>query len=147
MHIKAQFERGKFDGSGSFIHWANVCWKNYKNDVLTKEGLRLRRDIQLVDTSDENSAEEKLGEAESPYKPSAQDTVDAEQYRRDEHNGSLVDEALDAVGSTAKKYAECLKSGMSKGETAGHLGLTRREAETLKQQIKQALLPNKLGAA
>lgn len=134
MHIKEKLEAGKFRKDSPFCNWVNVCWMNFKNGELTKEGNRIQMFVQLEETEDEVEHGDK-------YQIGMQDLDTALQYLRDLNiNKVSILEGLE-VDETALAVAGCLGEGLNQKETANELGISPYLVREAKKDLEKALQP------
>jgi hypothetical protein len=135
MHIKEKLDAGKFHNKSPFCNWVNVCWVNFKNDELTKEGKRLEKFVRLVETCNGKD----FTAPEDGYRIGMQDLAMSREYQRDLNKVPLL-EGLE-VDETSLAVAGCLKAGMNQKETAKELGISLYLVNQSKKDLAKALLP------
>jgi hypothetical protein len=135
MHIKEKLEAGKFHNKSPFCHWVNKCWVNFRNTDLTKEGKRLEKFVQLVETRGGNNT----SSPEDGYRIGMQDLTVSREYQHDLNKVPLL-EGL-GVDKTALAVAECLEADMNQKETANELGISPYLVSKAKKDLAKALLP------
>ena len=135
MHIKEKLEAGKFHNKSPFCNWVNKCWVNFRNTDLTKEGKRLEKFVQLVETRGGRD----FTAPEDGYRIGMQDLAMAREYQRDLNKVPLL-EGLE-VDETSLAVAGCLGAGMNQNETANELGISPYLVREAKKDLARALLP------